>query len=198
MREGGGMNAVPHCMSLTRWICLVHIDWGQNCNLSSHLLPCMTEFCSILKNQVEGINSFLNLFHQNTTKFCHTAQQMGRQITVLTRAAFCLGRFSSMFFVSSLYMVRLVRRIGLVRSYWLGSFSSWGYCWFGRIWQSNYTMWWNSPFQVYPTYCQITSPTLYKSCTLYKLSVSENILHNLHDKLPSQAVHTCHLNKIRT
>ena len=33
--------------------------------------------------QVEAAVDALNLFLQNTTKFCHTAQQMGRRITVL-------------------------------------------------------------------------------------------------------------------
>ena len=33
--------------------------------------------------QVEAAVDALNLFFQNSAKFCHTAQQMGRQITIL-------------------------------------------------------------------------------------------------------------------
>ena len=55
----------------------------QNYNLSSHLLRCVTEFCSVLTKQVEAAVDALNLFLQNTAQFCHTAKQMGQQITVL-------------------------------------------------------------------------------------------------------------------
>ena len=50
---------------------------------ASHLLCCVKEFCSVLMKQVEAAVVHHNFFLQKTAKLCHTAQQMGRQITVL-------------------------------------------------------------------------------------------------------------------